>query len=69
MDKKTIKEYVYKQKPIAEFGYMYDGFKNYSCIIVVDGIEEEVTFRVPISRCTIKLEDNMPADDLMHWMV
>ncbi len=69
MDKKKIKEYVHEQKPIAEFGYIYDGFKNYSCIIVVDNIEEEVTFRVPISNCTIKLENNMSADDLTHWLV
>lgn len=68
MDKNTIKKELYKQKPTAEFGYIANGFKNYSCLLTIDNIEEEVTFRIPLSDCPETLTDKVEAQLLIRWL-
>ena len=64
----TIKKEIEKQKLIAEFGYMANGFKNYSCLLILDGIEKEITFRIPIQECAETLTDKIEASLLIHWI-
>ena len=68
MDKITVKKELYKQKPIAEFGYMANGFKNYSCLLIIDDIEEEITFRIPLSDCSENLTEKVEAQLLIRWL-
>ncbi len=68
MDKNTIKKELYKQKPIAEFGYMENGFKNYSCELIINGTEEEITFRIPLSDCAETLTDKIEGHLLIRWL-
>ena len=68
MDKNTIKKEIFKQKPIAEFGYMANGFKNYSCLLIIDDTEEEITFRIPLSDCPETLTDETEAQLLIRWL-
>lgn len=64
--KNTIKKELYKQKPIAEFNYEKDGFKNYSTVVIIDGTEEIVNFNIPIQECSF--EDTISAQLLIRWI-
>lgn len=67
MSTNEIKKELYKQKPIAEFGYARDGFKNYSCELLIGGFEEIIEFNVPDSEASF--EDKVPAQLLIRWIV
>ena len=67
-DKNTIKKELYKQKPIAEFGFLANGFKNYSCILIIEGIECEVKFSIPLSDCAESLTDKIEGHLLIRWL-
>jgi hypothetical protein len=69
MDKNTIKKELYKQKPLAQFHYTYDGFKYYFCFLNLNGIEEEIYFRIPLSDCAETLTDEIQAHFLIRWLV
>lgn len=62
-----IKKALYKEKPIAEYSFTTDGFKIYSTEIVVDGFEEEVTFKVPEHEAT-GFGQTEPAQLLIRWI-
>lgn len=62
-----IKKELYKQKPIAVIDYERADFIYYSTLIIVDGMEEILEFKVPRSE---KFEDKeIPAQLLIRWLV
>lgn len=68
MDKNLIKKELYKQKPIAEYGYTKDNKKEYSCVLVIDGIEEEINFKIPLQDCAESLTKEIEAHLLIRWL-
>ena len=66
MNKDLIKKELYKQKPDADFNYEEGGFKNYSCLLVIDGVEEIIEFYIPLKECDF--EEVVPAQLLIRWI-
>jgi hypothetical protein len=66
MNKDLIKKELYKQKPDADFNYEESGFKNYSCLLIIDGIEEIIEFYIPLKECDF--EEVVPAQLLIRWI-
>jgi hypothetical protein len=74
MEMNEIKKALYKQKPIAEYGYDDGGNAIYSAEVEIDGIEEEVQFKIPNDE--LKDDDGNhifgkeePAQLLIRWIV
>jgi len=66
MTKIEIKKELYKQKPTAEYNYERNAYKNYSCQIVINGIEEVIEFEIPLSECDFG--EVVPAQLLIRWL-
>ncbi len=66
MDKDLIKRELDRQKPIADFNYEREGFKNYSTELVIEGFEEIIEFLVPLKDCNF--EEVVPAQLLSKWL-
>jgi len=47
MTANEIKKELYKQKPIAEFGYTDGIFAYYSTELIIDGEDKIIEFKVP----------------------
>lgn len=69
LTKEEIKKELYKQKPLAEYGYTRDGCKFYGTEIIVDGMEEEVEFKIPFDDGAALMENELPAQLLIRWLV
>lgn len=67
MDKNLIKKELYKQKPIADLNRIYEGYKQYTCQLIVDGQMKVVFFDIPIKECDF--EEVVPAQLLIQWMI
>ncbi len=67
MDKNLIKKELYKQKPDADFNYEKGGVKNYSCELVINGVEEIIEFNIPLKES--EFEEVVPAQLLIRWLV
>ncbi len=67
MDKNTIKKELYKQKTTAEVDFNFGDYIHYSALLIIDGIEEEVNFEVPITEAPN--ENVIPAQLLIPWLV
>lgn len=73
IEKNEIKKALYKQKPIAEYGYDKDKHAIYSTEIVVDGTEEEITFKIPMDEVydgegNKIFRNEEPAQLLIRWL-
>lgn len=68
MDINLIKKELYKQKPIAEFGFNDGEFKHYSCELEIDGSIEEITFKIPLQDCAETLTNEVEAYLLIRWI-
>jgi len=66
MNSIEIKKELYKQKPIADYNYERNDFKNYSCQIVVNGTEEIIEFEIPLNECDFG--EVVPAQLLIRWL-
>ena len=67
MTKTEVKKELYKQKPIAEFNYDYEGHSYYSAEIIVDGEEQEIKFKIPFEESgdfNAKIESQL----LIRWL-
>ncbi len=62
-----IKKELYKQKPIAEVDFERGGYIHYSTVIVFDGIEEIISFEVPMTEDFNQNE--IEAQLLIRWLV
>lgn len=74
MEKNEIKKALYKQKPIAEFGYDNGSHAVYSAEVVIDGSEEEIRFEIPKAELLDEDDNNIfgkeePAQLLIRWLV
>lgn len=68
-DLNEIKKALYKQKPIAEFGYIRENIWNYSTEVVIDNEEIIVEFAVPRDDMGEKSFDlKMEAQLLIRWI-
>lgn len=69
MDKNLIKKELYKQNPIAEYGFHTEISKIYSTEIVIDGQEQIIEFEVPYSDMEETVfEDRIEAKLLIRWI-
>lgn len=69
MDKNLIKKELYKQNPVAEFGFNTEVSKNYSTELIIDGQEEIIEFEVPFSDMgDAKFENEIEAKLLIRWI-
>jgi hypothetical protein len=68
MDINTIKKELYKQKPIAEFGYTDGIFAYYSTELTIGGSEEIINFKVPETEAD-GFDKSIPAQLLIRWLV
>ncbi len=67
MDKDTIKKELYKQKPIAEVDFERGDYTHWSTVVIIEGTEEIVEFKIPIQEDPGVTE--IPAQLLIRWMV
>lgn len=67
MNATDIKKELYKQKPIADYGYEYEGYKFYTAKFKrADNDMETVRFKIPVNEC--QFENEVPAQLLIRWM-
>jgi hypothetical protein len=67
MNKIEIKKEIERQTPIAEVDFERGDYIHYSTLIVVDGVEEIISFEVPMTQDPNMNE--LPAKLLIDWMV
>jgi len=67
MDKNTIKKELYKQKPTAKVSFERGDYIHFSSVIIVNEIEQTLSFEVPMSEDFGKNE--VPAQLLIRWLV
>lgn len=73
IEENEIKKHLYRQKPIAEYGYEENKHAIYSTEIAVDGMEEEITFRIPMDEMydgegNKIFNTEEPAQLLIRWL-
>jgi len=68
MDINTIEKELYKQKPIAEFGYSDGVFAYYSTELVIGRSEEIINFKVPETEAD-GFDNCISAQLLIRWLV
>jgi hypothetical protein len=61
-----IKKELYKQKPIAELSFERGDYIHFSTVVIIDGSEEIINFKVPKSECFG--ENEVPAQLLIRWL-
>jgi hypothetical protein len=67
MNKIEIKKEIERQNPIAEVDFERGDYIHYSTLIIIDGIEEIISFEVPMTQDPNVNE--LPAILLIDWLV